>query len=46
MKDRRLKNEWQIISRSARKFLDETCDSLRGDREATEFKEYVIAILF
>ncbi|MCO1600664.1 type I restriction-modification system subunit M N-terminal domain-containing protein [Desulfosporosinus nitroreducens] len=27
-------------------FLDETCDSLRGDREATEFKEYVIAILF
>ncbi len=27
-------------------FLDETCDSLKGDREATEFKEYVIAILF
>jgi len=27
-------------------FLDETGDSLRGDREATEFKEYVIAILF
>jgi len=27
-------------------FLDETCDSLRGDREAAEFKEYVIAILF
>lgn len=27
-------------------FLDETCNSLRGDREASEFKEYVIAILF
>jgi type I restriction-modification system DNA methylase subunit len=27
-------------------FLDETCDSLRGDREAVIFKEYVLAILF
>lgn len=27
-------------------FLDEICDSLRGDREAEEFKEYVIAIVF
>lgn len=27
-------------------FLDETCDSLRGNREAAEFKEYVIAILY
>ncbi|KUO78499.1 MAG: restriction endonuclease subunit M [Desulfosporosinus sp. BRH_c37] len=27
-------------------FLDETCDSLRMDRDAAEFKEYVIAILF
>lgn len=27
-------------------FLEETCNSLRGDREASEFKEYVIAILF
>lgn len=27
-------------------FLDKTCDSLRGDWEAEEFKEYVIAILF
>ena len=27
-------------------FLDETGDSLRGDRDAAEFKEYVIAILF
>lgn len=28
------------------RFLDETCDSLRKDRDAGEFKEYVIAILF
>ena len=28
------------------RFLNDTCDSLRGDREAVEFKEYVIAILF
>lgn len=28
------------------RFLDETCDSLRGDRDADEFKEYVIAIVF
>ncbi|TGE33655.1 type I restriction-modification system subunit M N-terminal domain-containing protein [Desulfosporosinus sp. Sb-LF] len=27
-------------------FLDETCDSLRGNREAAEFKEYVISILY
>ena len=27
-------------------FLNETCDSLRGDRAETDFKEYVIAILF
>ena len=26
--------------------LDQTCDSLRGDRDFDEFKEYVIAILF
>ncbi|HBV87798.1 type I restriction-modification system subunit M N-terminal domain-containing protein [Desulfosporosinus sp.] len=28
------------------RFLDETCDSLRGDRDGEEFKEYVIAIVF
>lgn len=28
------------------RFLNDTCESLRGDREAVEFKEYVIAILF
>ena len=27
-------------------FLDDTCDSLRKDRDAAELKEYVIAILF
>ncbi|WP_407313049.1 type I restriction-modification system subunit M N-terminal domain-containing protein [Desulfosporosinus sp. SB140] len=27
-------------------FLDETCDSLREDRDAVSFKEYVLAILF
>lgn len=27
-------------------FLDDTCDSLRKDRDAAEVKEYVIAILF
>ncbi|TGE38409.1 restriction endonuclease subunit M [Desulfosporosinus fructosivorans] len=27
-------------------FLDDTCDSLRKDRDAKELKEYVIAILF
>ncbi|OLN26212.1 type I restriction-modification system subunit M N-terminal domain-containing protein [Desulfosporosinus metallidurans] len=27
-------------------FLNETCDSLRGDRDAEAFMEYVIAILF
>lgn len=27
-------------------FLNQTCDSLRGDRDEADFKEYVIAILF
>lgn len=27
-------------------FLNETCDALRGDREAADFMEYVIALLF
>ena len=27
-------------------FLNQTCDSLRGDRDETAFMEYVIAILF
>ena len=28
------------------RFLDDTCDSLREDRDAAKLKEYVIAILF
>lgn len=28
------------------RLLDETCDSLRGNREEEEFKEYVVAIMF
>ncbi|AFQ42793.1 type I restriction-modification system subunit M N-terminal domain-containing protein [Desulfosporosinus meridiei] len=28
------------------KFIDETCDFLRGDKDAEEFEEYVLAILF
>ncbi|SPF49629.1 Type I restriction-modification system methyltransferase subunit domain protein [Candidatus Desulfosporosinus infrequens] len=36
----------KLTSEGLESFLDETCDSIRGDRPAAEFKEYVIAILF
>jgi len=38
--------EGKLSAAEFERFLDETCDSLRGDREAGEFKEYVIAIVF
>lgn len=36
----------KLTSEQLESFLDETCDSLRGDRDTIAFKEYVIAILF
>ncbi|MDR3586095.1 MAG: type I restriction-modification system subunit M N-terminal domain-containing protein [Desulfosporosinus sp.] len=36
----------KLTSEGLESFLDETCDSIRGDRAVAEFKEYVIAILF
>jgi len=36
----------KLTSAGLESFLDDTCDSLRKDRDAAEFKEYVIAILF
>ncbi|MDR3539536.1 MAG: type I restriction-modification system subunit M N-terminal domain-containing protein [Desulfosporosinus sp.] len=36
----------KLTSEGLERFLDATCDAIRGDRSAKEFKEYVIAILF
>lgn len=36
----------KLTSEQLENFIDETGDSLRGDRDAVAFKEYVIAILF
>jgi len=38
--------EGKLSADEFERFLDETCESLRGDREAEEFKQYVIAIVF
>ncbi|WP_042338164.1 type I restriction-modification system subunit M N-terminal domain-containing protein [Desulfosporosinus youngiae] len=38
--------EGKLSAAEFESFLDETCDALRGDREAVGFKEYVIAIVF